>query len=84
MADELAQAQEFERRVRVIANLPKNGVERSAEEPASPRVVRAAKRAKHATPSIETAVAAPIETPPAAPIETPAAAPDGEGETDPE
>jgi hypothetical protein len=93
MADELAQAQEFERRVRVIANLPKAGSENTTEEPASPHVGRAAKRARHPTPSIETpTAAAPMEvptaeateTPAAAPMEPPAAAPDGEGETDQE
>jgi hypothetical protein len=84
MADELAHAQEFERRVRVIANLPKTGVERTVEEPASPRVGRTAKRVRHATASIDTSAAAPIETPAAASTDTPAAAPEGEGETDQE
>jgi len=90
VADELTRIQEFERRVRVIANLPKTGVEPTAEEPASPHVRRAAKRARHATSSIETPAAASTETPAAASTETPAAAsteapaaaPDGDGETD--
>ena len=92
VADELARVDEFDRRVRVIANLPKAGGEPTAEEPARPRVARAAKRARHATRSIDTPAAAPLDTPGAAPIETPAAAstdtpaaaPDGVGETDQE
>jgi hypothetical protein len=76
----------------VIANLPKTGVEPTAEEPVPPRVAHAAKRARHATRSIDTPPAAPLDTPGAAPIETPAAAStdtpaaasDGEGETDQE
>ncbi|HBZ70724.1 MAG TPA: hypothetical protein DEP35_13725, partial [Deltaproteobacteria bacterium] len=58
VADDLARIQEFERRVRVIANLPRTGVERTAEEPASPRVRHAAKRGRHATPPIDTPAAA--------------------------
>jgi hypothetical protein len=92
VADELARVEEFDRRVRVIANLPKTGVEPTAEEPAPLRVARAAKRARHATRSIDTPAAAPLDTPGTAPIETPAAAstdipaaaPHGEGETDQE
>jgi len=92
VAGELARVDEFDRRVRVIANLPKTGVEPTAEEPAPPRVARAAKRARHATRSMDTPAAAPLDTPGAAPIETPAAAstdtpdaaPDGERETDQE
>jgi hypothetical protein len=92
VADELTRIQEFERRVRVIANLPKTGFERNAEEPSSPRVSRAARRSRHAPSSIEPPAAASIETPTAESIEppaaasteTPAAAPDGEGGTDPE
>jgi len=92
VADELNRIQEFERRVRVIANLPKTGAEPTVEEPASPRVRRAAKRARHATPSIEPPAGASTETsaeastePSAgASTEPPAAAPDGEGDTDQE
>ena len=92
VVDELARVEEFDRRVRVIANLPKTGVEPTAEEPAPPRVARAAKRARHLTRSMDTPAAAPLDTPGAGPVETPAAAstdtpapaPDGERETDQE
>ncbi|HME70574.1 MAG TPA: M23 family metallopeptidase [Myxococcota bacterium] len=68
MADELARVREFERRVRVIANLPEASLERTAQRPAvSLGVGGGAERPEDATP--------PMGTP------TPTAS-DGEGGTE--
>ncbi|HTF35178.1 MAG TPA: peptidoglycan DD-metalloendopeptidase family protein [Myxococcota bacterium] len=68
VADELTRVKEFERRVRVIANLPQTSLERIAQRPPpSLGVGGGAERPEDATP----------------PMGTPTAASDGEGGTDP-